>query len=77
MLSPGDDPLDIASKVAVYLHGGSALVVVVDPTSRVMLLHDRSATRTFSSADTVRHDALPEFELDLGPFFSSALDLPA
>ena len=31
VLSPGDDPRDMASKVDVYLRGGSALVIVVDP----------------------------------------------
>ena len=76
ILSPGDDPLDIASKVVVYLGGGSALVIVVEPKSRTMTLHDALSTTSYGCDDTVRHGALPGFELPLQPFFARALDLP-
>lgn len=76
VLSPGDDPRDVASKVDVFLRGGTELVIIVDPASRTMTLHDRVSSRICSPAATVRHDALPHFELALGPFFADALDLP-
>jgi Uma2 family endonuclease len=77
ILSAGDDPRDVASKVDVYLKGGSALVIIVDPVKRTMTLHDASAVTTLGARDILRHPALPEFELELGKLFASALDLPA
>jgi len=40
ILSPDDDPRDVASKVVVYLRAGSALVIVVDPKARTMTVHE-------------------------------------
>ena len=76
ILSPGDDPLDVASKVDVYLRGGSSLVIIVNPKQRDMTLYDASGATMFAGDDVVRHDALPDFELPLRPFFATALDLP-
>ncbi len=60
----------------VYLRGGSALVIVVDPKQRRVTLSDASGATTFAADATVRHAALPDFELPLAPFFATALDLP-
>ena len=78
ILSPGDDLLDVASKVDAYLRGGSTLAIVESPKLRMMTLHDVVRVTTFSAAtgDVVRHAALPDFELPLQPFFAIALDLP-
>jgi Uma2 family endonuclease len=76
ILSPGDDPLDVASKVDVYLRGGSTLVIVVDPKQRTFSLYDAIDTTTFAADDTVRHGALPDFALPVRPFFAAALGLP-
>jgi len=76
ILSPRDNPLDVAAKVAVYLRGGSSLVIVVDPNARTMTLHDANGATKLTSSDVLRHSALPDFELALGPLFSAALDLP-
>ena len=76
VLSRGDDPRDVASKIDVYLRGGSLLVIIVDPASRSMTLHDIGAVTALGERDTLRHPALPEFELALGDLFASALDLP-
>jgi Uma2 family endonuclease len=76
VLSPRDDPRDVASKVDVYLRAGSALVIVVDPRRRTASLHDAAGTTSLTAADTLRHEALPGFALDLTHLFSKALDLP-
>ncbi len=75
ILSPDDDPRDVASKVGVYLRAGSALVIVVDPKARTMTVHEPPlSSTTFSSNDTLHHAALTDFELPLAPFFARALD---
>jgi Uma2 family endonuclease len=76
VLSPGDDPLDVADKIGVYLRGGSSLVIVVDPKARTMTLHDANGATKLTTSDVLRHAALPDFELALAPLFSAALDLP-
>jgi Uma2 family endonuclease len=74
--SPGDDPLDIADKIRVYLRGGSSLAIVVDPHDRTMSLHAGDRTHVLSEDDVLRHEALPGSELHLRKLFSDALDLP-
>lgn len=76
ILSPGDDLRDLAAKVDVYLRAGTALVLVVDPATRTVRLCDANGSVMLTAADTLRHAALPEFELALGPLFATALDLP-
>jgi Uma2 family endonuclease len=77
ILSPGDDPLDVTDKIAVYLKGGSSLVIVVDPRARTATLHDAAGSNLLSTTDVLRHAALPGFELMLATLFSAALDLPS
>ena len=60
----------------MYLRAGTALVLVVDPKKRAMSAHDAENVMTFTVDDTFRHGALPDFELQLGPLFARALDLP-
>ena len=76
ILSPGDDLRDVAAKIDVYLRAGTSLVLVVDPKNRSMTLHDMDTVAVLTVHDTLRHQALPEFELPLGPLFATALDLP-
>jgi Uma2 family endonuclease len=76
ILSPGDDPLDVASKIDVYLRGGCSLAIVVDPGKRTVMLYDETETRLLTARDTLSHPALPGFELALGALFAAALDLP-
>jgi Uma2 family endonuclease len=77
IVSPGDNRRDLASKIAVYLGGGSALVIVIDPADRTALLHDASGSTKLTAADVLQHAALPGFELQLGTFFEEALTLSA
>jgi Uma2 family endonuclease len=75
VLSRGDLMADVASKIDVYLRGGSRLVIVIDPRKRTLVAHDAERVSTFVSGDVFAHPALQDFRLDLAPFFSRALDL--
>jgi Uma2 family endonuclease len=76
VLSPGDDPRDVADKIDVYLRAGVRLVIEIDPRRRRFRLHDGSSPTEFGEQDVFAHPVLPGFELALGSFFSQALDLP-
>ena len=76
VLSPADDRRDVAAKIDVYLRAGTALVLVVDPAKRTISVYDADTATVLTVDDTLRHHALPEFELPLGPLFATALDLP-
>jgi Uma2 family endonuclease len=73
ILSPGDRPKDVASKVDVYLRGGGTLVLVVDPKHRTIRAIDAAAERTFSGNDSFEHVALPGFTFVVEAFFETAL----
>jgi Uma2 family endonuclease len=75
VLSRGDLAADVASKIDVYLRGGGRLVIVIDPRTRTLVAHDAETITRFDSGDVFAHLALPDFRLELGPFFSRALDL--
>ncbi len=76
VLSPGEDVRDLDDKIDVYLRCGVELVLVVDTQTRALLAYDIEGAQRFSGCETFRHAALPEFALDLAPFFAAALDLP-
>ena len=75
VLSRGDLAADVASKIDVYLRGGGRLVIVIDPRKRTLVAHDAQTVSRFAPVDVFTHSALPDFRLELGPFFSRALDL--
>jgi Uma2 family endonuclease len=70
ILSPGWRRRHLDHKIGVYLAGGSALVVVVDPPQRTVQLHDADGTRTLRDDDVLAHAALPEFALPLYELFA-------
>lgn len=70
ILSPGDPLRYVEHKVAVYLAGGASLVVVVDPETRTVALHDANGSRTLRDGETLRHPALPGFALALRELFA-------
>lgn len=76
ILSPGDDRRDVASKIDVYLRGGCALAIVVDPVARTIALHDTTSSTLLPEGDVLRHSALPGFNLPIAIFFADALNLP-
>jgi Uma2 family endonuclease len=72
ILSPDDRPRDLAHKVRVYLAAGSAAVIVVDPPTTTIDLHDRNGTNRYRAGDVLTHHALPGFELDVRRLFERA-----
>jgi Uma2 family endonuclease len=69
--SPGDRDADVADKVALYLAAGTALVILVDPERRTCRLIDARRVQELGIGDTLRHDALPGFALDLRALFAT------
>jgi Uma2 family endonuclease len=76
ILSPGDRPKDVASKVDVYLRGGGRLVLVVDPKRRTIRAIDAAGERIFAGDETFEHLVLPGFTFVVEPFFEEALRRP-
>jgi Uma2 family endonuclease len=70
ILSPGDRPADVAEKVRVYLAAGSAVVVLVDPDSQSMTIHERSGCRSLGADDVFEHAALRAFRLPVVDLFT-------
>jgi len=75
VLSPGDDPRDVAAKVAACLGSGVQLVLVLDPRRRTAEAHDSDCTRHVEPGEIFEHATLPGFTLELASFFADALDL--
>ena len=70
ILSPDDRMPDVADKITTYLAAGTSAVVVVDPRTRTVAVHDEAGTRTLHTGDALTHPALPGFSLDLAAMFS-------
>ena len=69
ILSPDDRRIDVDDKIAAYLKAGSSLVVVVDPTRRVVELHDPSHVVRLTEEDAIEHAALPGFSYSVRALF--------
>ncbi|MGH7748028.1 MAG: Uma2 family endonuclease [Candidatus Dormibacteria bacterium] len=69
ILSPGDRRADVTHKIGVYLACGTALVLVVDPRDRSVVLHDARGHRRLVDGDTIEHAMLPEFTLGVTELF--------
>jgi len=70
ILSPDDRRRDVDSKIVTYLAAGTAVVIVVDPRSWVIIVHDNDGARTLHAGDVLTHKALPGFTLDVGTLFA-------
>jgi Uma2 family endonuclease len=70
ILSPGDRRVDLDDKIAVYLSAGSSLVIVVDPTRRVVELYDPAQTVQIDETGTIGHSALPDFSYPVRELFA-------
>lgn len=71
VLSPGDRPGDILSKVADWLSAGTRLVWVVDPERRLARVYRADGTEAVLMADGTLdgEDVLPGFSCPLAPIF--------
>ena len=69
ILSPDDRRGDVDDKILTYLAAGSALVMVVDPRTHTVELHDARGKATLHSGDSITHPQLPGFELSVSNLF--------
>jgi Uma2 family endonuclease len=69
ILSPDDRRADVDDKIGAYLRAGSALVLVVDPTQRIIELHDPSRVVRLNEDDAIEHAALPGFYYSVRALF--------
>ncbi len=63
---------DIDDKIQTYLRSGSGAVVIVDPATETVAVHDVDGARVWRPGETLRHEALPGLELDVGALFERA-----
>ena len=76
VLSPGDAMADVTEKIRVYLAAGSDVVFIVDTEDRTVTAHDRRGTHQFEEAETVTHEALPDFTLSAQQLFEEPRPKP-
>jgi Uma2 family endonuclease len=69
ILSPDDRRADVNDKIATYLAAGSLLVMIVDPKTHAVELHDAQSTVTLHPGDSIAHSQLPGFELSVSKLF--------
>ena len=67
--SPKDTQVDIDEKTRVYLAAGTIVVFLVDPEQKSITVVDADGRRTLVETDTIRHRALPGFELQARTLF--------
>lgn len=70
ILSPTDRRRVVVEKTRVYLAGGTALVLVVDPATRTMLAYDADGMREWKDGETFEHPAVPGLRIDLRALFA-------
>ena len=69
VLSPGDWRPLIDTKIRLYLEGETALVIVVDPASKTVEMHERDGTLTFGPGERATARAFPDFTLEVNALF--------
>jgi Uma2 family endonuclease len=72
ILSRDDRPRDVEDKIAVYLSAGCKAVLVIDPATIAVVVHDRDGVRTTGERGVFEHGALPGFSLDIDALFERA-----
>jgi Uma2 family endonuclease len=71
ILSPGDRRPDLDDKIETYLAAGSRLVIIVDPQTRTIELHDGLAVATVRAGEVLAHPVLPGFALPVAELFAT------
>lgn len=69
IFSPGDRRKTLAQKIALYLAHGAALVVVVDPCPRTVVLHDATGSKLLDARGTIVASLPLGLELDCAALF--------
>ena len=70
ILSPEDRTRHVEEKIRVYLASGSRVVIIVEPKSTSLTVHDRSGIRQCHAADTFEHPALAGFKMRVADIFA-------
>jgi len=70
ILLPGDRREDVADKIDVLLRAGTLLVVIVDPQSRLVRLHDATGTQVLREDQIIEHRVLAGFRYPLRELFA-------
>lgn len=70
ILSPDDKRADVDDKIATYLAAGTKLVIVADPRTSSVELHDRSGSRSLHEGETIAHPVLLDFSLPVREIFA-------
>jgi Uma2 family endonuclease len=65
---------DVEDKVRTYLRSGSDAVVIVDPATETIAVHDIDGSHIWRAGETLEHSALPELALDVGALFARGRD---
>ncbi len=69
ILSPDDRRADLDDKIDTYLRAGSSLVIVVDPSERIVELRDGFKIARLGERDAIEHAALPGFRYSVSELF--------
>jgi Uma2 family endonuclease len=72
ILSPDDRPRDVEHKIETYLAAGTTVVALVDGRRERITLRDMFGVRELLRGDTLTHEALPGFALDVASLFDRA-----
>jgi len=75
ILSKDDRAVYVDEKIDVYRACGCPLIVIVNPFKRLVSLIDRTSLRIVHDGETIEHETLPGFELDVTELFS-VMELP-
>jgi Uma2 family endonuclease len=71
VLSPGDRPADVEEKIRVYLSAGTAVIFIVDPELRTVIVRDLDGRCQLSESDFVEHRSLPGLRFSVRDLFES------
>jgi Uma2 family endonuclease len=69
ILSPREKRRYVKHKIEVYLASGAEAVIVVDPETRAVTVHDPAGAHVFTEPQTFAHPALPGFSFRVDEMF--------
>jgi Uma2 family endonuclease len=70
VVSPDDRRCLLNEKIAIYLANGSRLVIVVDPQSRTVEMHDKNEASRFSEPGIAASAAYGDLLIDISEIFA-------
>jgi Uma2 family endonuclease len=69
ILSPDDRRADVDDKIDTYLRAGSSLLIVVNPSERVVELYDGFKIVRLGESEAIEHAAPPGFRYSVSELF--------